>query len=318
VITEFDLIGRFFSPPTRQTLLAGGDDAALVTVSPGTVLAVSTDLLVCGRHFREDADAAGIGHKSLAVNLSDMAAMGARPRWFTLSLALPAVDERWVGDFIGGLLALADAHEIDLIGGDTTRGPLAICIQIMGEVEPGTALLRSRARAGDDLWVSGTLGDAALALAEARGDIELAPAQRALARARLDRPQPRVALGLALTGLAHACIDVSDGLVADVGHVAARSGVGAVIEWDRVPLSSETSGLRDHPAMQQAALGGGDDYELAFTAAVARRADVGGLSVRLGLALTRLGRIEAGAGVRVVDGSGRPMVLAEAGFDHFR
>lgn len=317
MITEFELIGRYFSPPTRHTLLAGGDDAALVTVNPGMALAVSTDMLVSGRHFRDDADAGGVGHKSLAVNLSDLAAMGARPRWATLSLALPSADERWVGDFMAGLLALADAHDVDLIGGDTTRGPLTICIQIMGEVAPDGALLRSGARAGDDLWVSGCVGDAALALAAARGEIELAPEHRALCDARLDRPQPRVGLGLALSGIARGCIDVSDGLVADVGHVAERSGVAAVIEWETVPLSPGAQALRQHPAMQRAALGGGDDYELAFTAASARRDDIEALSVRLGLPLTRVGRIEAGAGVTVIDGAGRGLNLAEAGFDHF-
>lgn len=280
-------------------------------------LAVSTDMLVSGRHFRSDADATGVGHKSLAVNLSDLAAMGARPRWATLSLALPSADEHWVGKFMGGWLALADAHDVDLIGGDTTRGPLTICVQIMGEVAPDAALLRSAARAGDDLWVSGYLGDAALALAATRGDIELAPTHRDLAEARLDRPQPRVPLGLALSGIAHGCIDISDGLVADVGHVAERSGVRAVIEWERVPLSPEASALREHPVVRQAALGGGDDYELAFTAEIARRDDIEALSVRLGLPLTRVGRIEVGAGVTVIDRSGRTMDLAEAGFDHF-
>jgi thiamine-monophosphate kinase len=317
VATEFELINRYFSPPTRHTLLAGGDDAALIAVRPGTALAVSTDMLVSGRHFRGDADAAGVGHKSLAVNLSDMAAMGACPRWFTLSLALPAGDERWIEAFMEGLLALADSHDVDLIGGDTTRGPLAICIQIMGEVEPGAALLRSGARVGDDLWVSGSVGDAAVALLAARGEIRLTPAHRTRAEARLDRPQPRVALGLALVGIAHGCIDVSDGLVADVGHVAERSGVAAVIDWARVPLSAEASALRDHPAMRQAALSGGDDYELAFTAASDQRDNIDALSARLGLALTRVGRIEAGSGVTVVDATGRALELAEAGYDHF-
>jgi len=317
VATEFDLISRFFSPPTRHTLLAGGDDAALIAVRPGMALAVSTDMLVSGRHFLEDADAAGVGHKSLAVNLSDMAAMGACPRWFTLSLALPAGDERWIEAFMEGLLALADAHDVDLIGGDTTRGPLAICIQIMGEVEPGAALLRSGARVGDDLWVSGSVGDAALALASGRGEIELSPAHRALAQARLDRPQPRVALGLALAGIAHGCIDVSDGLVADVAHVAKRSGAAAVIDWARVPLSAEATALRENPTVRQAALGGGDDYELAFTAAAGRRDDIEALSARLNLALSRVGRIEAGTGVTVIDAAGRAMELAEAGYDHF-
>lgn len=315
--SEFELIQRHFSPPTRHTLLAGGDDAALVAVAPGQALAVSTDMLVAGRHFLADADAAGVGHKSLAVNLSDMAAMGALPRWVTLSLALPDADERWVGAFMSGFLELAAQHDVDLIGGDTTRGPLTICVQIMGEIATGAALRRDAAVPGDDLWVSGTVGDAALALAARRGEVALSPARRAFIDARLDRPTPRVALGRALVGTARACIDVSDGLVADVGHIAERSGIRAVIDWSRIPLSAAASALRDEPAMRRAALSGGDDYELAFTAAPDVRGVIEAAGVRTGVAVTRVGHIEAGAGVQVQDGSGRAVQLAEAGFDHF-
>ncbi len=315
--TEFELIGRFFSPPTRHTLLAGGDDAALVATTPSTSLAVSTDMLVSGRHFRADAPPADVGHKSLAVNLSDLAAMGARPRWATLALALPEADEAWVGAFMDGLLALADANGVDLIGGDTTRGPLTICIQIMGEVATGKALLRSGARPGDDLWVSGVVGDAALALAAEQGVIELEPAHRELAQARLHRPQPRVQLGSALIGAATACIDVSDGLVADVAHVAERSAVAIEIEWERVPLSLPAQALRDSPVVRRAALSGGDDYELAFTAPVSCRARIDALFARTGVAVTRVGQVVAGAGVAVLDGERRRMALAEHGFDHF-
>ena len=315
--SEFDLIRRYFSPPTRHTLLAGGDDAALVAVAPGQALAVSTDMLVAGRHFHVDADPAGVGHKSLAVNLSDMAAMGALPRWVTLSLALPDADERWVGAFMSGFLELAARHDVDLIGGDTTRGPLTISVQIMGEVEVGAALRRDAAEPGDDLWVSGTVGDAALALAARGGEITLSPAQRAFADARLDRPTPRVALGRALVGKARACIDVSDGLVADVGHIAERSGVRAVIDWSRVPLSAAASALRSEPVMRRAALSGGDDYELAFTAVPGARAAIEAAGARTGVGVTRIGQIEAGEGVQVQDGSGRAVELEEAGFDHF-
>lgn len=317
MLSEFELIRRYFSPSTRHTLLAGGDDAALVTVAAGQALAVSADMLVSGRHFFADADAAGVGHKSLAVNLSDMAAMGALPRWVTLSVALPDVNEAWVGAFMQGFLALADEHDVDLIGGDTTRGPLTIAVQVMGEVAADTALRRDAAKPGDDLWISGTVGDAALALAAHRGEIVLDAAQRALAWTRLDRPTPRVALGRSLTGHAKACIDVSDGLVADVGHIAERSGVGVVIDWSRVPLSAAASSLRDEPVVRRAALSGGDDYELAFTAAPAVRGAIEAAGARVGVPVTRIGRVENGEGVQVEDGAGRAIALTGGGFDHF-
>lgn len=315
--SEFELIRRYFSPPTRHTLLAGGDDAALVTVAAGRALAVSTDMLVSGRHFFVDADAAGVGHKSLAVNLSDMAAMGALPRWVTLSVALPDADEAWVGAFMQGFLALADEHDVDLIGGDTTRGPLTICVQVMGEVPADAALRRDAASPGDDLWVSGTVGDAALALAAHRGEITLDAAQRTLVRTRLDRPTPRVALGCALAGHAKACIDVSDGLVADVGHICERSGVRASVDWARVPLSAAASSMRDQPVVRRAALSGGDDYELAFTALPDARDEIEAVGARVGVPVTRIGRMEAGQGVQVQDESGREIELAGGGFDHF-
>ncbi len=317
-MTEFEIIRRYFSPTTDHTVLAGGDDAALIAVTPGMELAVSTDMLVSGRHFFVDAEPYGVGYKSMAVNLSDLAAMGARPRWVTLSLALPAADERWLEQFAYGFLDLARAHDVDLIGGDTTRGPLAICVQIMGEIARGKALRRSGARAGDELWASGTLGDAALALAHVRGDFELHAQDRDYALKRLDHPQPRVALGQGLVGLATGAIDVSDGLVADVGHIAEASSVRAVIDWESVPLSSVAAGYRQHPLVQRAALAGGDDYELAFTVPPDQRSAVEALGGRLGLALTRIGRIEPGTGAIVLDKSGKQLPLAETGFDHFR
>ncbi len=317
-MTEFELIARFFSPATTHTVLAGGDDAALVAVQPGMELVVSTDMLVAGRHFYEDAPAYDVGHKSLAANLSDMAAMGATPRWATLSLALPAADEAWLEAFARGFLELAGTHDVDLIGGDTTRGPLNVCVQIMGEAPAGKALRRSGARPGDDVWVSGALGGAALALAHLRGEVELRGDDLAAALQRLQRPLPRVALGQALIGRASSAIDVSDGLAADLGHVAARSGAKGVIEWMRVPVPAALAQHRDQPLARRCALAGGDDYELCFTADPALRPDLDALAARQALPLTRIGRIEAGQGVVVRDASGAPLELKDGGFDHFR
>ena len=317
-MNEFEIIRRYFTPPTDHTLLAGGDDAALVSVTAGMDLVVTTDALVAGRHFFADADARGVGHKSMAVNLSDIAAMGARPRWATLSLTIPSAAEAWLEAFAEGFLRLARDYEVDLIGGDTTRGPLTICVQVLGEVEHSKALRRAGARAGDDLWVSGEVGDSALALAHARGEFHLTSRDRDYALKRLNLPQPRVALGRALIGLANSCIDVSDGLTADVGHIAECSSVRAVIEWDRVPLSAVAIRYRDHPVVQRAALAGGDDYELAFSAPRELRDEIEAVAGRVALALTRIGRVEQGSGVAVIDRTGRPIELTEAGFDHFR
>ncbi len=317
-MNEFEIIRRYFSPPTDHTVLAGGDDSALIAVTPGMELAVSVDTLVVGRHFLEDAEPYDVGYKSMAVNLSDMAAMGARPRWATLSLTLPGADPRWLEQFSHGFLDLSREHLVDLIGGDTTRGPLAVCMQIMGEVGPGKALRRSGAQPGDELWMSGIVGDAALALAGLRGDFELQAYEQSEVMKRLNRPQPRVALGRGLIGLATSAIDVSDGLVADLGHIADASGVGAVIEWESVPLSAVAEGHRGHPLIQRCALAGGDDYELAFTAPPGLGPDLELLAGGVGVALTRIGRIEAGAGVAVLDRAGKTLVLPETGFDHFR
>lgn len=317
-MTEFELIARYFSPRTTHTVLAGGDDAALVAVTRGTELVVSTDVLVGGRHFLDDADAYGVGWKSLAVNLSDMAAMGARARWVTLSVALPQVDESWIGAFMRGFIDLADQFDVDLIGGDTTSGPLNICVQILGEVPAGTALLRSGARSGDEVWVSGAVGDAALALAHLRGEIQLQAQELEHVRARLDRPTPRVGLGNALRGRASSAIDVSDGLLADAGHLAERSATRLVIDWTAVPLSPVAQRYRDRPLVRRCALAGGDDYELCFTAPAASHREIGELAARLGLALTHIGRVESGSGVAAVDAAGQAIELAEAGFDHFR
>lgn len=318
--SEFDLIRRYFTHSVRHTLLGVGDDAALVRARRGMDFAISTDMLVEGRHFFRGADPRELGHKALAVNLSDMAAMGATPRWATLSLALPRADARWLRGFSAGFMGLARAYDVDLIGGDTTRGPLNICVQIMGEVPAGKALRRDGARAGDDIWVSGTVGDAALGLAALAGRIRIPARELAQLKRRLHRPSPRVALGQALRGMAHGAIDVSDGLIADLGHICSASQVAAVVELARVPPSAVMRRHLDHPAASAARLAGGDDYELCFTAPPPRRASIEHAGTRLGLAVTRIGRItprRARAHVTVLDNAGRLVRLPSRGFDHF-
>jgi thiamine-monophosphate kinase len=321
VLNEFALIDRYFTHRTRHTLLGVGDDAALIRPRRGHVLAISADMLVEGRHFFKGADAAALGHKTLAVNLSDLAAMGATPRWATLALALPAADARWLAAFSRGFMRLARAHGVDLIGGDTTRGPLTLCVQIMGEVPAAKALRRDGARAGDDIWVSGTLGDAALAVAAQNKKLTLDKQQLALATRRLDRPTPRVALGVALRGVARSAIDISDGLLADLAHICERSRVAAVIEFDALPRSPLMRAMRGPAAARDALMAGGDDYELCFTAPAAKRAAVVNAGKRARTPVTRVGRIvhaPAGAiGVAVVDASGLPLRSTQRGFDHF-
>jgi thiamine-monophosphate kinase len=318
---EFDLIRRYFTHAAPRTALGIGDDAALIHAGKGQLLAVAADMLVAGRHFFRDVDAESVGHKALAVNLSDMAAMGATPRWATMGIAMPKADARWVAGFSKGFMALARKHGVDLIGGDTTRGPLNICVQIIGEVPARQALRRDGAKAGDDIWVSGTLGDAALAVAAKTKRIKLKPAELKRAQQRLDRPQPRIALGLALRGVARSAIDVSDGLVADLGHICERSKVAAVVALERLPLSPLLRRYRHVPAAQTALLGGGDDYELCFTAPPAKRAAVGRAAAKARTRVTCIGRvIRAPAGacsVAVVDGDGLPLAPARRGFDHF-
>ena len=298
--SEFELIRKYFDRPARSAVLGVGDDAALLRPSAGAELAVSTDLLLEGRHFRAGADARKLGHKALAVNLSDMAAMGAAPRWVTLALALPSADEAWLAAFARGFFALAERFGIELIGGDTTRGPLAICVTILGEVPRGLALYRAGALPGDDIWVSGELGGAALGLAQ--------PGNTAAAQ-RLDEPEPRVELGERLRGIASAAIDVSDGFAQDLGHILERSGVGAVVEYERLPK---------FPGAQRAqVLAGGDDYELVFTARQDKRAEIEPLSKELGLALTRVGSMQKGEPVLRVFGKDGAPIAPGRGFDHF-
>jgi len=317
-MTEFDLIRRYFTRATPGTLLGVGDDAALLQVGEGNVLAVSTDMLVSGTHFFPDADPFLLGHKTLAVNLSDMAAMGAMPRWATLAIALPGADEVWLERFSAGFFALAKKFGVDLVGGDTTRGPLNLCVTIMGEVPKGGALLRSGAQIGDEIWVSGRLGDAALALAHLQGSVVLSEAELAACAPALHQPQPRVALGLALRGLANCAIDISDGLLADLGHILDASEVGARIDLMELPVSLLVSENYGRALGIQCALAGGDDYELCFTAPIARHTEVLRLSANLDLPLTRIGKIVAGQGCIVHDASGNPLNLGSGGYDHFR
>lgn len=313
---EFDLIRRYFTWPAHNAVLGVGDDAALLQPSPGQQLVVSADMLVAGRHFFADTDPVRLGHKALAVNLSDMAAMGATPRWATLSLALPEVDEDWLCGFSQGFRALAEQHAVSLIGGDTTCGPLNLSIQIMGEVPPSQALRRDGAQAGDDLWVSGTLGDAAFALQSLLGKVRLTPAEASMLCLRLEQPQPRLALGTALRGLASAALDVSDGLAGDLRHLAHRSGLQAVVEVTTVPVSEVVQVLSPHPLYWQCVLAGGDDYELCFTAVPQHREALSALSLQLGLPLTRIGYMQAGNGVQWLEG-GQPVDWELQGFDHF-
>ncbi|WP_295376227.1 thiamine-phosphate kinase [uncultured Pseudacidovorax sp.] len=319
---EFDLIRQFFQRPAvpgGAVALGVGDDCALLDLAPGMQLAVSCDMLVEGRHFLATVDAALLGHKALAVNLSDLAACGARPLAFTLALSLPAVDAAWLAGLAQGLFALADAHGCQLMGGDTTRGPLNLCITVFGEVPRGGALLRSGARAGDELWVSGTLGDARLALEVFRGRLSVPEAVFAAARARMEQPTPRVALGLALRGIASSAIDISDGLAGDLGHVLRASGVGATLDADAVAgtLAARGAVALDAAMQRSLTLAGGDDYELAFTAPADRSADVEAAARSAGVPVTRIGRIEAEPGLRVVDAQGRPVDQRFASFDHF-
>ncbi|MES2415579.1 MAG: thiamine-phosphate kinase [Pseudomonadota bacterium] len=309
---EFDLIEQYFKRAARRAVLGVGDDCALLQPAAGMQLAISSDMLVEGRHFFPDVDPAALGHKALAVNLSDLAACGAKPLAFTLALALPAVDKHWLQGFSQGLLALADAHGCELVGGDTTRGPLNICITVFGEVPAGQALLRSGAKAGDDIYVSGTLGDARLALEALRGKLFLNPTALAAARLRLERPEPRVALGQALRGIATSAIDISDGLIGDLGHILKASGVGASIDTTAtLPLMMAAEKKLDY------VLSGGDDYELAFTATPAARQAVQAAATQAGTAVTRIGRIEALPGLQLVDAQSQPVTGAFPSFDHF-
>ncbi|TXF96217.1 thiamine-phosphate kinase [Massilia arenae] len=324
MLSEFDLIKRYFKrqrPGRPDVALGIGDDCALLAPTPGRQIAISSDMLVEDRHFFAGADPLMLGHKALAVNLSDLAAMGARPVAFTLALSLPRADEAWLDGFSRGLFALADEHGCELIGGDTTKGPLNICITVFGEVAPGHALRRAAAKPGDDIWISGTLGDARLALAGCWKEVELPPETQEQAAPRLHMPTPRVALGLALATvpgapIAHAALDISDGLVGDLGHILAASGVGATLDVDALPAGPALA-RQDLALRRRFTAAGGDDYELCFTAPVSQRAAVLEAAAQAATPVTRVGTIETAPGLRLVDAHGAPLDLGLTGWDHF-
>ncbi|AYD66607.1 thiamine-phosphate kinase [Achromobacter spanius] len=316
--SEFDLIARYFTRTAPAGLLGVGDDCALFPVPPGEQVATSTDLLLEGRHFFSNVDPRALGHKALAVNLSDLAAMGARPIGCVLGLALPRLDEPWLAAFADGFHALADAHGCPLIGGDTTRSAhdLAISVTVFGAVPAGQALRRDGAQAGDDIWVSGELGAADVAYRLLDGQYPANDALLAATRPALEWPQPQVPLGLALRGIAHAAIDLSDGLLQDLGHILAASRLGANLEYARMPVAAALAALDDAPR-RRAVLGGGDVYQLCFTAPAARREAVQQAADQAQARVTRVGHTLAQPGLRVLDAQGQPLADLPAGFDHF-
>ncbi len=338
-MSEFDLIHQYFTRATHHTNLGVGDDAALVTIANNMELAISADMLVAGTHFFADADPYQLGWKSLAVNLSDMAAMGASPKWATLAIALPEVNQPWLTEFSRGFFTCAEAFNVDLIGGDTTRGPLTISIQIMGEVPTGQAIKRSGAKLDDEIWLSGHLGDAALALAHMQGNLTLALDAITSCAKALHTPQPRVALGLSLRGIANSAIDISDGLLADLGHILERSNAGAAIYLANIPHSAplgiellkEASDSKSNIGVRSKngptsynknilsmLLAGGDDYELCFTAPAEQHAEIIQLSESLNLPLSCIGCITNDAQLTVHGFNNEIIDLEEAGFDHFK
>ena len=323
-MTEFDLIARYFTRKPKQAAVGVGDDCAIINSTPGMQLAISSDMLVEGQHFFSDVSPYSLGYKALAVNLSDLAACGATPVGFTLALALPRVDESWLQEFSRGLWALADVHGCELIGGDTTQGPLNICITVFGEVPRGQALLRSGAQVGDDIYVSGTLGDARLALDALQGKIELPHEVLVQARQRLEQPTPRVALGTALRGIATSAIDISDGLVGDLGHILKASGVGAQINTDitmnLIAVCARIdwiNGLINAEKQQQMVLSGGDDYELAFTSPPTARQAVQAASASSQTPVTRIGVTQRQPGLRLMNSLGQPVYGQFGSFNHF-
>jgi thiamine-monophosphate kinase len=314
--SEFDLIQQYFTKPTRQTALGVGDDAALISVKEGMQLVVSTDMSVAGTHFFVDAAPYDIGWKTLAVNVSDMAAMSAQPKWATLAIALPEVNEIWLSEFSRGFFACADEFNIDLIGGDTTRGPLNISVTIMGEVPTGKALKRSGAQVGDDIWVSGQLGSAALDLAHLQGKVQLKDAALQTSIHALHRPAPRVNLGLKLREIATSCIDISDGLLADLGHILKASNCGATIDLEKIPCIDFLKNDLENPQFQEFLLAGGDDYELCFTAPPSQREIIKLLSKQLNLPITCIASTSVDIGLQACYKNNH-LSLLKQGFDHF-
>ncbi|MFN3716477.1 MAG: thiamine-phosphate kinase [Thiobacillus sp.] len=315
---EFDLIARHFTRATPGAVLGVGDDCALVSPTPGKQLAITTDLLIEGRHFMPQDGPAGLGHKTAAVNLSDLAAMGATPRWATLQIALPAADDAWLAAYARGLFRMLDGHGCELVGGDTTRaGVRTFGLTVIGEIDPGRALTRSGARPGEDIWVSGVIGSAALALAYRQGRLFMEQIHAAQVLPALYLPTPRVELGRALVGLASAAIDISDGLCADLGHILARSGVGAELDFAAVPVPEAVRGYLHEAAAIEAVLAGGDDYELCFTAPAPQRAAIEAAAAAVGVRVTRIGTTRARPGLDVRDAQGKVMPVARTGYDHF-
>ncbi len=315
--SEFDLIRRHFTRPAGKAVLGVGDDCALFGSRAGMQFAVSTDMLLEGTHFLAGTDPEKLGRKSLSVNLSDLAACGADPAYALLAIALPAADEDWVCAFARGFFSVAERYGVELIGGDTTRGPLAVCVTILGAIPEGLALQRSGARVGDDVWVSGATGEAALGLAHLKGGAQLPAQSLAACLQRLEDPVPRVELGARLRGLAHSAIDVSDGLLADLGHIAESSRVAMDIEVERLYITQALHSCPDPALALACATSGGDDYELAFTAAASRREAVQRLAAELAIPLTRIGRVREGEGVSLRDASGQAVSIGRRGFDHF-
>ncbi|NHR05014.1 thiamine-phosphate kinase [Chromobacterium haemolyticum] len=316
-MNEFELIRRYFTRPAGGAVLGVGDDAAILRPTPDRDLHVSVDMLVEGRHFFADVAPEALGHKTLAVNLSDMAAMGAAPRWVVLSLALPVMDETWAAGFSRGFFALAERYGVDVIGGDTTRGPLTLSVTVGGETPRGQALRRAAARVGDDVWVSGELGLGAMAVRSRLGRIAPLPdGLREAAWRKLEYPEPRIALGLALLPLAHAAADVSDGLLSDLGHIAVASQAAVEVWADALPSHPLAEAAREQWLDCLAA--GGDDYELVFTAPAARRAQIEACAETAGCRLSRIGRIAAGQGVSLLSGDGNIIQLESTGYDHFK
>ena len=320
-MNEFELIARHFARAPRHddVRLGVGDDAAIIAPSPGVEYAVSVDMLVEGRHFAAGADPEDLGHKALAVNLSDMAAMGAAPRFVLLAGALPAADDAWLAAFMRGFDALATRYGVELIGGDTTCGPRNLCVTIIGEVPTGQAITRGGAKVGDIVFVSGRLGEAALALAVRAARVRVAAGEEAVRR--LDRPEPRVALGIALRGIASAALDVSDGLVGDLTHILDASRVGAVVDVAAIPAGAALRELLDGPQRDLAlacVLAGGDDYELCFTAPASLRPRIDAIARSLDLPLSAIGTVTAKRGLVVRDERGCPMAALPRAFDHFR
>ncbi len=319
---EFTLIARHFQRPQHPlpapVALGIGDDCALLVPEPGHQLAISSDMMVQGQHFFEGTDAQALGHKALAVNLSDLAAMGAAPLGFTLALAMPEANHAWLAAFASGLFALADRHACPLVGGDTTRGPLNICITVFGQIRPGRALRRDAARVGDDIYLSGRTGEARLALELLRNTPWANGLKTELAalRARLERPTPRLALGQALAGLAHAAIDLSDGLVGDLGHVLRASAVGAHIELNALPVAPALQTLPETQALT-CLLQGGDDYELLFTAPVSARAAVLQAAQASDTPVQRIGTVVNTPGLRLLRANGDVLPWVATGYDHF-